>query len=443
MPLDGAGIGRIVSTVPGPRSRSLAERLARVESPNVTRIAADAPIFWADADAACIQDVDGNTYVDLTAGFGVAQAGHANPRVARALAAQASRLPHALGDVNPAEIKVLLLERLAAIAPGSLSVSILGSAGAEAVEAALKTAVMRTGRTGILSFERAYHGLTYGALAVTARPDFRQPFAAQLFAGVRFAPFPDSTRDRGPGDEDRAIDSVRDAIARAEDSPHPIGAIIVEPIQGRGGINVPTPSFLHRLRSLCDGARIVLIFDEIYTGFGRTGRMFACEHWNVVPDILCVGKALTGSVALSAAIGTPEIMSGWPRSRGEAIHTSTFLGNPIACAAALAQIDEIREKGLVGRAASLGSRIRDRTAGWRERFATVRDCGGLGLLQRVRCEDGIALRVASTALRQGVLVLAEGQQAESIAITPPAVITEAQLDFALDVIEQAIAQEQG
>ena len=443
MPVDGAGIGRIVSAVPGPRSRSLAQRLARVESPNITRIAADAPIFWADAEAACVQDVDGNTFVDLTAGFGVAHAGHANPRVARALAAQANRLPHALGDVNPAEIKVRLLERLAAITPGSLSVSILGSAGAEAVEAALKTAVMRTGRTGIIAFERAYHGLTYGALAATARRDFREPFAAQLFAGVRFAPFPEVTGNGDSIAEDRAIDAVREAVRQAESSPNPIGAIIVEPVQGRGGLNVPTPGFLQRLRSLCDGLRIVLIFDEIYTGFGRTGRMFACEHWDVVPDILCAGKALTGSVPLSAAIGSPTVMSAWPLSRGEAIHTSTFLGNPVACAAALAQMDEIEQNGLVERAAALGHRIHARTAAWRERFTVVRDSGGLGLLQRVRLDGGVALRVASAALREGVLVLAEGESAESIAITPPAVITETQLEFALDVIERAIAAHAG
>jgi 4-aminobutyrate aminotransferase-like enzyme len=439
--LSGTDLPHIVTAPPGPRSRDWAARLARVESRNITHITDDGPVFWEAAAGANVRDVDGNLYIDLTAGFGVASAGHANARVAAAIASQATLLPHALGDVHPSPSKVRLLERLAAISPGTLSVSILGSSGAEAVEAALKTALLRTGRPGILAFERAYHGLTLGALAVTARPDFRNPFRRQLFDGVAFAPFP-ARRDGGGADrieEDRAMARISAILEQAERSDHPVGAVIVEPIQGRGGLIVPTAGFLGRLRELCDGEARVLVFDEVYTGFGRSGRWFACEHWDVQPDILCTGKAMTGSLALSAAIGTPAVMSAWPPSSGEAIHTSTFLGNPVACEAALAQIDEIAERGLLSRAVVLGERIGRRTREWLERFEAVRDCGGLGLLQRVRLAPGFGLRVAAAALRGGVFVLAEGENAESLAITPPAVITEEQLDQAMDIIESAIA----
>src|SRR5690606_7942470 len=255
----GERLPELRTAVPGPASRALAVELAAVESRNITRIAEDGPIFWAEARGANVRDADGNTYVDLTGGFSVAAAGHGNPRVAAAVAEQASRLAHGLGDVYPPDIKVRLLRKLAELAPGELGVTILANSGAEAVEAALKTAVMRTGRPGILAFEGAYHGLTYGALAATWRPDFRARFAGQLFDGVRFAPYPIASVDA-------AIEAVDRIVKQAESSPHPVGAILVEPILGRGGLRVAPPGFLAALRDRCDGNRILLILDEVYTG---------------------------------------------------------------------------------------------------------------------------------------------------------------------------------
>src|SRR5512140_2067308 len=232
----GTDLTRIHGEVPGPRSRALAARLARVESPNITLAAEDGPVFWAAARGANVADVDGNVYVDLTAGFAVAATGHSNRRVTGALARQASRLTNALGDLHPADVKVLLLERLAALAPGDLGVTILASAGAEAVEAALKTAVLATGRPGVLAFTGSYHGLTYGALACTWRSEFREPFQAQLFGGVRFAPYPDPFRWPGAGDVAAAsLAAVRRILDESEATAHPIGCVLIEPIQGRGG----------------------------------------------------------------------------------------------------------------------------------------------------------------------------------------------------------------
>jgi 4-aminobutyrate aminotransferase/(S)-3-amino-2-methylpropionate transaminase len=436
--LSGEELAHIVTPVPGPRSRELARRLSRFESRNVTFISEAGPIFWTEAAGANVRDADGNVYIDLTAGFGVATAGHANAGVATAIAEQAARLPHALGDVHPAEIKVRLLERLAALAPGDLGVTLLASAGAEAVEAALKTALLRTDRPGILAFEGAYHGLTYGALAATWAPLFRAPFRSQLYGGVRFAPFP--AESDGDAGTDAALRRVRELLDEAEPSDAPIGAILVEPIQGRGGLVVPGPRFLTGLRDLCDGESRVLIFDEVYTGFGRTGRWFACEHWNVVPDLMAVGKALTGSLPLSAVIGRAQVMDAWPRSSGEAMHTSTFLGNPIGCAAALAQLDEIDRRGLVSRADRLGDRIRSRVDRWIGRYSAARGARGRGLLQGVALASAaIADDVVQHALGNGVIVLTEGPLSDVLAITPSAVITDAQLDSALEILEQGLA----
>ncbi|MGH7500968.1 MAG: aspartate aminotransferase family protein [Longimicrobiales bacterium] len=427
---------RLFTAVPGPRSRELARRLGRVESRNITCLLEPGPIFWSEAAGANVRDVDGNVFIDLTAGFGVAAAGHTSDAVVSAIAAQAAKLPHALGDVHPAEIKVALLERLAAIAPGDLAVSILASSGAEAVEAALKTARLRTGRPGVIAFEGAYHGLTYGALATTWRSDFRAPFQDQLGITVHFVPYP--AMHTGTAGVERTIAHIEELLEETEASNRPAGAILVEPILGRGGIIPAAPGFLAGLRNLCDGESRLLIFDEIYSGCGRTGRWFACEHEGVVPDVLVIGKALTGSLPLSAAIGTPAVMDAWPPSRGEAIHTSTFLGNPIGCAAALAQLGEIERRGLLERATTLGTRVQARADAWAAQFDTVLGGRGVGLLQGVVVDERTAAHTVRFALEHGVLILAEGA-GDVLAITPPAVITDAQLDQALDVIEAALS----
>jgi 4-aminobutyrate aminotransferase-like enzyme len=426
--LNGEALPRLLSEIPGPQSRRLAARLQRVESRNITAVDPEPPIFWEAAVGANVQDVDGNIYIDLTSGFGVANAGHSNPAVAAALSQQAHTLAHALGDVYPAEIKVRLLEKLSSIMPGDLSVAILANSGAEAVEAALKTAVMKTGRTGILAFKNAYHGLTYGALATTHRAHFRAPFEQQLFNGVRFASFGDLAE----------VDAL---ISSAENSTHPIGCIVVEPVQGRGGVILPPDDFLPALRERCDGANIILVFDEIYVGMGRCGKWLACEHWQTTPDIAVIGKGLSGALPLSAAVGTPDVMNAWPASSGEAIHTSTFIGNPIACAAALAQIAEIEARNLIDRALALGVRIRTRTDRWRDKFASVADTRGVGLIQAVELHDARAAHVVvRETLKHGVLLLMEGANANILSITPPAVITDAQLDHALDVVEHCLTR---
>lgn len=414
----------LVTPVPGPASIQLAERLARVESRNVTALE-PIPIFWERASGANLWDVDGNRFVDLTAAFGVANVGHAHPEVVGALTRQASSLLHGMGDVHPPRVKVELLERLAAIyprggrdaAPGVRTV--LSSSGSDAVETAIKTALLASGRAGLLAFEGAYHGLSLGALDCTWRNDFREPFAARLPNKTEFVPFDDLAAVR------------RVARERGEE----IGAVLVEPVQGRGGERVPAKGFLAGLREICDEAGWLLITDEIYTGLGRTGARFACDHEEVIPDLLCVGKGLASGMPLSACIGLESVFEAWPPSRGEALHTQTFLGHPASCAAALASLEVSERLDLPARARTLGAEVlahlRERLSG----FASVRDVRGLGLMIGIECASpDISIETAAAMLEAGYVLLPSGDGGRVLSLTPPLTIGRDALFAACDVL---------
>ena len=415
----------LLTPVPGPRSRALALRLAAVESRNVTALAPEPPIFWEHAAGANVWDADGNRYVDLGAGFGVANVGHAHPRVVEALATQGRSLLHAMGDVHPAAVKVALLEALAARFPGGGPArAVLGSSGSDAVEIALKTALLASGRAGVVAFEGAYHGLTLGALDATWRREFREPFAERLARRTSFARFGDAA----------------DVVRAARECPAPVGAVIVEPVQGRGGERVPPPGFLRALRELCSAEGWLLVADEVYTGCGRTGRFFACEHEDVVPDLLCVGKGLAGGMPLSACLGRAACMDAWPPSSGEALHTQTFLGHPPGCAAALAALAVIDDEKLAGRAAELGANalgfVREALAA----HPRVVECRGLGLLIGIECDaPATAQRACASALARGVIALPSGDDGRVIAVTPPLVIGRDALLSALAVLVESLA----
>jgi len=411
---------QLVTAVPGPRSGALGERLAAVESRNVTCFEPAPPIFWERAEGANVWDVDGNRYVDLTAGFGVANTGHAHPRVVAAVQGQVERLLHAMGDVHPAEAKVELLEALARRFPGASECrGVLGSSGSDAVEIALKTALIATGREGVVAFEGAYHGVSLGALDTTWRPLFREPFAARLPQRTAFARFGDAA-------------DVKRAAAQAR---APLGAVLVEPIQGRGGERIPPQGFLAELRALCDAEGWLLIADEVYTGCGRTGRFFACEHDGVVPDLLCVGKGLSSGMPFSACLGRREVMDAWPPSGGEALHTQTFLGHPPGCAAALAALEVIQEEKLVERAAESGERALERLRARLEGAPGIVDVRGRGLLLGVECNTAARVaRACAAALARGVIVLPSGDSGEVLSITPPLTIEADALAAALDVL---------
>ncbi|MDH3298076.1 MAG: aspartate aminotransferase family protein [Gemmatimonadota bacterium] len=429
---------RVTGPIPGRLSAALTRRLTRVESRNITFSSPEFPIFWRKARGSNVWDPDGNRYVDLTAGFGVAAAGHGNRRVTAAIRSQLTRLTHGLGDVHPPTAKLRLLEALANRSPVPDPRIVLTNSGSEAVEVALKTARLATGRPGVLCFTGAYHGLTYGALALTDRAHFRLPFQDQLNPHIVRVPFPTG--------------SVRDELAVLEaaldaDRGPGVGAVILEPIQGRGGIIEPPGGFLPGLAALCRRRGILLVLDEVYTGCGRTGAWFACQHEKVVPDLVCVGKALSGSLPIAACLGSSSVMLAWPESTGEAIHTSTFLGNPLACAAATASLHEIGRRNLPERAASLGARWMQDLSAVGERHSEVREVRGQGLLVGVELIDPetgapatkLAGRIVREALGRGWILLADGPSANVIALTPPLTISRELLVRATEMLDDLLS----
>lgn len=436
MPEAPSGFGtllpQIAGDVPGPRSHALAQRLTEVESRNVTDLASPGPIFWARAAGANVQDVDGNTFVDLGGAFGVAAVGHANARVVGAITAQAELLLHGMGDIHPSQIKVQLLEALTARAPWTDARAVLATGGSEAVEIALKTAELATSRSGIIAFEGSYHGLTLGALATTHREHFRAPFQTRTYDGVHFVPFP-----RSPDEGERVIARIGDLLSEHPD----IGAVIVEPIQGRAGVRIPPEGFLAAVGARAHEAGALLIADEIFTGLGRAGALWASVADGCLPDLICAGKALGGGMPISVCMGPRRVMDAWPESTGEAMHTSTFLGHPVSCSAALAALDEIDSAGLVERSREEGSRWVDQlhaAFGDHAHVADVRGRGqmiGIELTPEGEAEQGGGPAAVLRMLEAGYILLPAGERGQVLELTPPLVITQAQMDGATAALE--------
>jgi 4-aminobutyrate aminotransferase-like enzyme len=437
----------LVTDVPGPRSRELAGRLARHECRDTTFLSDDFPVFWERAHGCSVWDVDGNRYVDLTAAFGVCTLGHAHPEIVRALQQQSAQLVHGMGDVHPSEVKVRVAEELARLVPGDLDVCLFGSSGSDAIEAAMKTCAVATRRPGALAFAGAYHGLGYGALSLTWRHHFRAPFRAQLNAHVTHLAYPGHPES---GDDDGAA-SAASALQRVDSllagpAGDDIGAVFVEPILGRGGVIVPHATFLPGLREICTRRGRLLVVDEIFTGLGRTGRWFACQHADVQPDLLCVGKSLAGGMPLSACVGNDTLMRSWERSRGEARHTATFFAHPMACAAALVQLDLLQRDDWPQRVARLGAELAERLAPL-ARMPGVAAVRGMGLLWGIalRARDGLADasragRVVTAALRRGWILLPAGSAGNVVELAPPFVIGEAPRRAAVDALGALLAE---
>ena len=412
----------LITPIPGPRSLALAEKLRRHESRNVTYLADDFPVFWQRAEGVNVWDADGNRFLDLTSAFGVSGLGHTDAAVRVALVAQSGELLHAMGDVHPTELKAELCARLSAVTYERWGAgdgkTVLSSSGSDAVETALKTALLRTGKAGVIAFAGGYHGLGLGALSAIGLPFFREPFRAQLKDFATLLPYP---AERG---------QIEAAIRAGG-----IGCILVEPVQGRGGCIVPPREFLPMLREVCDAHGVLLIADEIYTGFNRTGALFACEHSGVVPDIICLGKALTGGFPLSACVGRAEVMDAWPESTGEALHTSTFLGNPLGCAMALASLKQHADP-------ALAAHVRERGAKLKAALAAVRSphvgpMRGMGLMLGMELRDAsgarpfttLAIAIIKHALRDGLLLLADSPAGNVLSFTPPFTISDEEIAF--------------
>jgi 4-aminobutyrate aminotransferase/(S)-3-amino-2-methylpropionate transaminase len=388
------------------------------------------PIVYAQGRGANVMDADGNRYVDLVAGFGALLLGHRPASVLRAVHAQERRLVLALGDVYASDLKAPLCESLARLLPPAGARVMLGLSGADAVTAALKSACLATGRPGVVAFEGGYHGLSYAPLAACGlHESFRAPFQAQLGPFVSFAPYPS---DGVPAD--RTLEIVRGLLQGGA-----CGAVLVEPILGRGGCIMPPPGFLQELRDLCNEAGSLLVADEIWTGLGRSGNWLASVEQGVVPDLVCLGKGLGGGVPISACIGSASVMAAWATRGGGAIHTATHFASPVACAAALATVAELRRRKLPTRARAVGQRwlrhLADRVEG-----SGVREIRGRGLMIGIHLEGGKArtLAVCRQLLRRGYIVLTGGRDGDVLTLTPPLDISETLLDAFVGELEEAL-----
>jgi len=392
----------LVTEIPGPRSLALAEKLRKYESQNVTYTADDWPVFWERASGTNVWDADGNRFVDLTSAFGVAGLGHTHEPLTEAIHEQSDKLIHGMGDVHPTELKVDVCQLLSEMTFErwglGIGKSVLSNSGSEAVESALKTAFIATGKPGVICFTGGYHGLGYGALLGGGFDKFRKPFEPQL-AEVRVElSFPNHEED---------LQVLKQQLDTVDVSG--FGALLVEPIQGRGGKIVPPQGFLNVLREWCNENGVILIFDEIYSGFNRTGKMFACEWEGIYPDLICLGKALSGGYPISACVGKAEVMDQWPVSSGEALHTSTFLGNPLGCAMAVKAL---------GRGMMIGMELRN--------------------------PDGTpageqAGEVLSKMLAKGIIMLADGPSGNVLAFTPPFHMKLGELVFVVESLRGILA----
>jgi 4-aminobutyrate aminotransferase-like enzyme len=439
------------------------DKLRRFESRNITYVEPDGswPIIWRRAKGVHVWDERGKKYLDLTAAFGVAATGHANSSVVRAGQGQMAQLLHAMGDVHPHALKAELAEQLSKLTfhrwsyeynklnwkfhAGGWSESgktIFCNSGFEAVEAALKTAFLATKRCHVIAFQGAYHGLGYGALTTTHRDYFRSPFRPQLADFADFVPFPKDDNDLN------RVEKALNRVCRQRS----VGAVIVEPIQVRGGIKIHPIRFLPMLRRWCDAHGIVLIYDEIYTGFGRTGAWFACEHIGAPPDIICLGKALTGGFPLSACVGHADLMdAAWPPASGEAIHTSTFLGHPVGCAMALAQIKVLRHgtnrcRDLFGNATLTGHALLKalkRVPAPKGYRLVARGLGLIAGLEICRADGTPATqlvhKIVKEMLHRGYILFPEGENSNVIGFSPPLIITRRQLGNTVAALKKVIA----
>jgi 4-aminobutyrate aminotransferase / (S)-3-amino-2-methylpropionate transaminase / 5-aminovalerate transaminase len=425
------------TAVPGPRSREILRRKEQVIADPLTIFF---PVVADHGEGATLTDVDGNTFIDFTGGVGCLNVGHGNPRVIEAVQEQAAKFLHTDFTIIPYETYVRLAERLIASAPisGSAKAAFF-NAGTEAVENAIKFARAYTKRPAVIAFEGGFHGRTLLALTMTSKT---HPYKAGLGP---FAPevyrMPFAQDYRGPSSKDALAALERGLVTTI--AAENVAAIVLEPVQGEGGFVVAPPEFLAGIRRICDESGIVLVVDEVQTGFGRTGKMWGIEHYDVEPDLITVAKSIAAGLPLSGVIGRAEIMD----APGDSAIGGTYIGNPVAQAAALAVLDVLEEEGLVERAAQIGDTIRERMESWQQRWDAIGDVRGLGAMLAIELvrdratkepAPELASAIVEAAAARGLLLLKSGIYSNCIRVLVPLVVSEAELDEALGVWEDAL-----
>jgi 4-aminobutyrate aminotransferase len=431
----------LMGALPGPRARQIIARDQKVLSPSYTR---PYPLVVSRGEGAMVEDVDGNRFLDFNAGIAVVATGHCHTKVVEAIQQQAARLIHMSGTDFYYENMVTLAEKLAALAPGGGERRVyFGNSGTEAIEAAIKMARYSTGRDKFIAFLGAFHGRTMGSLSLTASKAVQRRGFSPLLSGVTHIPYAYCYRCAyGKTPDSCAVECakvIEDQLVKTILPADEVAAIVLEPVQGEGGYIVPPQKFFDELARIAKRFGMLLVFDEVQSGMGRTGKMWAAEHFNASPDILAVAKGIASGMPLSATIARAEVMN-WPPGA----HASTFGGNPVACAAGLMTV-ELLEKELIANAARIGGYIMDRLRDWPARFPIVGDVRGLGLMigielvrdQKTRERAGAARnRVLELAFERGLLVLGAGEN--SLRLCPPLVITRDQAAFAVDVLEECL-----
>jgi 4-aminobutyrate aminotransferase len=436
-------VPNIKTSLPGSKAKAIVDKDQRYTAPAYGRVY---PLVVKEGHGMVVEDVDGNLFLDFMAGIAVASTGHAHPRVVKAIEEQARKFLHICGSDFYYEPMAELAEKLAELAPGGGGKKVfLTNSGTEAIEAAIKLARYHTGRHHVIAFHGSFHGRTLGALSLTASRASHRARFGPLLPGVHHVPF--GFCHRCPMHLEygtcaiACVSDLEKTLFRHEVSPNEVAALFVEPVQGEGGYVVPPPEYLPMLQELCRRHGILLVADEIQSGFGRTGKMFACEHWGIEPDILCVAKGIASGMPLGAMIARDEISS-WSRST----HGSTFGGNPVACAAALATIAVI-EDGLVANAAAVGGYLKEKLNEVKKHQPVVSDVRGLGLMIGVefakndpgRLPDAkLRDRVMQRCFQKGLLLLSCGES--TLRFCPPLIVTKAEADIAAAIFDTAITE---
>src|SRR5438445_1965707 len=424
------------TAIPGPKSREILERKERVVADPLSVVL---PVVIDEGRGATITDVDGNTFIDFTGGVGCLNVGHSHPRVVEAAQEQLARFSHTDFTIVPYEVYVTLAERLIGASPfRSPAKAAFFNAGTEAVENAIKFARVYTGRPAVIAFEGGFHGRTLLSLSLTSKTHPYKaglgPFAPEIYR----VPFPNEYR--GPSAEEALAALERALITQI--AAETVAAIVIEPIQGEGGFVVAPQAFLDGVRRLCDEHGIVMVVDEVQTGFGRTGKLFAIEHYGIEPDLITVAKSIAAGLPLSGVIGKAEIMD----APADSAIGGTYVGNPVAQAAALAVLDVIEDEGICDHAAQLGETIRARMDSWRERWPQIGDVRGLGAMLAIelvedrstkRPAPDLATAVVAEAAQRGLLLLKAGIYSNCIRVLSPLVLTDQEVDEALSVWEDA------
>jgi len=436
---------RIKTELPGPESRKVLTLDEKYISPSYTR---DYPLVVRRGAGMMIEDMDGNTFLDFSAGIAVASTGHCHPDVVRAIQKQAETLIHMSGTDFYYPVMAQLAEKMATIAPGNSPKRVyFGNSGTEAVEAALKLARYHTKRHRFIAFYGAFHGRTFGSLSLTASKAVQRNGFGPLLSGVTHVPYPNPyhcASGDGPNEcvcDKEVVDFIEKKLFKTAVPPQEVAAIVVEPIQGEGGYVVPPAKFLGRLRELADRHGILLVFDEVQCGMGRTGKMWASDHSGVAPDILVTAKGIASGLPLGVTVARADLMD-WPRGA----HASTFGGNPIACAAALETIRLLEEK-YIANAARMGEYIFGKLAGWTVKHPLVGHVRGKGLMIGIELvkdkktkEPNPEARdkVVQRAFEQGLLILGCGTS--TVRLMPPLIVERDQADFALEVLDRCISE---